>query len=125
MSAIAAIIEKLEETSAVTDLCGTRIYSVSSHDGETAPHVIIQHIATDPGVTHGEAAGANEELYQLACFATTPKAAHALRDACATALDGVELSNGDNPTLEDKRDGEVADLGSGVKLYRADADLLV
>lgn len=122
MSAASAIVAKLEATAAVTTLAGTRIYSVSAPDDPTAPYIVFQQIAADPGVSHAGAAGATERMFQFACFAATPKAARALRDAVVAALDGVELDNGDNPTLEDERDAEKDDVA---KLYRADADFLV
>jgi hypothetical protein len=122
MSAVAAIVTKLEATAGVTDLCSTRIYSVAAPDGASAPYVVFQQIAASPGVSHGEASGATERMFQIACFAASPKAARALRDAVIAALDGEELSNGDNPTLEDERDSEKDDAAN---LYRADADFLV
>ena len=122
MSAISAIMTKLEATSAVTDLCSTRIYSVRAPDGVTSPHVLVQQIATNPAATHGEASGNRHRLFQFTCFASTPKAARALRDAVVDALDSQTLSNGDRPTLQDERDGD-ADANAG--LYRADADFLV
>jgi hypothetical protein len=126
-AAIAAIVAKLEATSAVTDLCGTRIYSVSAPDGVTAPFVIFQHIATTPNETHDGSTddGADFDLIQFSCFAGTPKAARALRDAVVSSLRGSTLSTGDKPTLQDRRDGDAADLGSDGKLYRADADFLI
>lgn len=122
MTPAAAIMAQLAAASAVTDIVGERIYSVKGPDGVASPHIVVQQIAADPGNTHNEAAGATERLYQFACFAATPTAARALRDAVIAALDGVTLGSGDNPSLEDERDAEADDNAS---LYRADADFLV
>jgi hypothetical protein len=122
MTPTAAIVAQLSATTAVTDIVSDRIYSVSAKDGVTSPHIIIQQIGADPAVTHSGASGATERLFQFTCFAGTPKDARALRDAVIAALDGVVLGNGDNPTLEDERDGDVDD---DAKLFRADCDFLV
>lgn len=122
MSAASAIVTALDAATAVTNLCGSRIYSVSAPDGVAAPFVVFQQISSDPGQSHREATGGTFRLFQFACFAATPKAARALRDAVIATLDGVTLSNGDNPTLSDERDGDVSD---DAKLFRADADFLV
>lgn len=122
MTAAAAIVAKLAATAGVTSLAGERIYSVSAPDDATAPYVVFQQIAADPGISHAGASGATERMFQFACFAATPKAARALRDAVISALDGQAIGSGDNPTLEDERDAEKDDAA---KLYRADADFLV
>lgn len=120
--AIAAIVTALAANAPLVALVSTRIYSVSAPDDTPAPYVVFQHIASDPGATHNELTGATERMFQFACFGATPTAARAVRDAVITALDGVELANGDNPTLEDERDAEKDDAA---KLYRADADFIV
>jgi hypothetical protein len=122
MSAAAAIITALEANAGVTAIVGTAIYSTTAPDGFGPPCVIMQQIAGSPGVSHTGPSGATERMFQFACLAGTQKAARALRDAVIEALDGVELSNGDNPTLEDERDGDVED---GARIFRADCDFLV
>lgn len=122
MTVSAAIFKKLTETPGVTDLVAQAVYPVRIPQGADAPYVIFQNIGSDPGVTHNEPAGATEHLFQFACFASTYEEAVALRDAVVAALDGQALETGDNPTLEDSRDGE---LDAAVNLFRADADFIV
>lgn len=117
-----AIVTALGAATAVTDIVDDRIYGTTAPQGIASPHIIFQHIATTPAATHGEATGNRHRLFQFACFAATPTAARALRDAVVTALDNATLSNGDRPTLEDERDG---DFDDAAKLARADADFLV
>lgn len=59
-------------------------------------------------------------MFQFACFAETYEGAQDLRDKLVAALDGVTLSNGDNGSLDDERDGYEEE----VRLYRADADFI-
>lgn len=123
MSAASALRDKLAADGAVSAIVGTRIFPIDPRGATTGDaYIIFQQIAADPGVTHGGAAGATERMFQVACFARTYEAAISLRDAAIAALDGVELSNGDNPTLEDERDGE---FDHAAECYRADADFLV
>lgn len=120
MTTAEAIYAKLAATTAVTDLVSTRIYPVTAPEGATAPYVIFQGIASDPAVTHAESAGATFRLFQFACFAATFEAADALRAAVVAALDGVDLANGDNGTLEDDARDDYDDVAA---LYRCDADI--
>lgn len=121
-----AIAQQLTAASAfhaaISHLAGGRVYPVRAPQGTAAPYVIFQQIGSDPGISRREAAGATHRLFQVACFAATYEAAVALRDAVIEALDSQTLANGDSPTLEDERDG---DLDEAVNLHRADADFLV
>lgn len=119
MSTAAAIRTALTANAGVTALCGTRIYAITAPDGVTSAHVIYQQISSDPAAVHVGASGISHRLYQFACFAGTYEGTAALRDAVIAALDGVELSNGETPSLQDERD---FDFDDGVNLYRADAD---
>lgn len=122
MTPSAAIVATLDAATAVTAIVGTRIYSIDAPDDPVAPYVVFQQIGANPGASHDGPTGATERMFQFACFASTAKGARALRDAVSAALDGVEIGNGDIPTLEDEREFE-ADEAAG--LYRADADFSV
>lgn len=121
MSLGTSIYSALSVDAALLALVSTRIYKITAPQGTAAPYIVWQGIGSDPGITHSGPAGAIERMVQFACFAATPEAATAVREALVAALDGVELANGDNGTLEDdNRDG----YDDAVNLYRADADFI-
>lgn len=122
MSTSAAIHAALLVNATVSALCGTRIYPITAGDGIASPHVIFQQIGSDPAAVHTGASGLAHRSFQFACFAGTYEGAIALRDAVIAALDGVALSNGEIPSVQDERDFDKED---GVNLYRADCDFLV
>ena len=121
MSLGSSIYAALLADAAVNALVSDRIYKLRAPQGVLAPYVVWQGIGSDPGVTHTGPSGATERLVQFACFAVTAEGASDLRDAVVAALDGVELANGDNGTLEDDNRESYEEP---VSLYRADADFL-
>jgi hypothetical protein len=122
MTQTAALFQNLDADAALAALVGERIYTVNPPPNPTAPYVIINPLpGVIPGTSHGEASGANQRLFQVACFARTFEAAEAVREAVKTALDNVELANGDIADLDDERD----DYDDAAKLYRCDADFLL
>ncbi len=118
----ALIRTKLLADSPVAAIAGVKVYAITSPQGTAGAQVIIQQISSDPAVVHVGASGISLRMYQIACFAPTYEAATALRDAVIAALDGVALSNGEVPSIEDERD---FDFDDGANLYRADADFTV
>lgn len=117
-----AIRAKLVADSPVSAIAGAKIYAITSPQGTAGPHVIIQQISSDPAGVHVGASGIALRQYQVACFASTYEVTAALRDAVIAALDGVALSTGEVPSLDDERD---FDFDDGANLYRADADFTV
>lgn len=90
--------------------------------GVAFPYIVYQQIASSPDQCHVGASGATERTYQFACFAGTAAQAIELRDAVIDALDGVALSTGEVPTLQDERDGNFEE---NVEVFRADCDFII
>lgn len=103
-------------------LVSTRIYPSQAPQGVTAPYIVWFRIASRPMQTHGEPTQNQFDLVQFSIFASTFTATEAIALALVTALDGVALSTGDIPTLQNRRDGGYI---SAVNLYRMDADFLI
>lgn len=117
----AGIYTALSGATGVTSIAGTRIYPVTAPDGISAPHIIWQQIFAAPDQTLVGASSAAHRAFQFACFAPDFESSQALRDAVIAALDGVALSTGEIPTLEDER----SDFDEAANLHRADADFLI
>jgi hypothetical protein len=120
----AAIYARLIATAGITAIVGQRIYPLDAPEGETAPHIIYQQLYATPAQSLTGATASAHRLYQFSCFvprASGFAAAQALRQLVINALDGVALSTGDIPTLEDERD----DYDEAARLFRADADFLI
>lgn len=122
MTQTAAIYRKLAATVALTAVVAERVYSVNPPPNPVAPFVIISPLpGVVPGTSHGEAAGANQRLFMIACFGRTLEQAEQVRELVKTALDNVRLDNGDIPDLEDESD----DYDDAAKLFRCDVDFLL
>lgn len=121
-----SIVTKLSAVgSATAAILGTadacKVYPELAPQNAEAPYVIVNEIASSMVPTHGEVMGVHHALIQFSCYAATYVGARDLREAIISDLDNIALSNGDKPTLQDKRSG----YESAVDLFRADADFLI
>jgi hypothetical protein len=118
-----ALVAALTANTAVAAFIGADgLYFVTVPAGAGFPYVVYQQIASSPDQCHVGASAVTERTYQFACFAGTAAQAIELRDAVIAALDGVALSTGEVPTLQDERDGN---FDENVEVFRADCDLIV
>ena len=118
-----ALVAALTADTDITAFIGADgLYFGTVPAGAAFPYVVYQQIASSPDQTHVGASGATERTYQFACFAGTAAQAIELRDAIIAALDGVALSTGEVPTLQDERDGN---FDEAVEVFRADADFII
>jgi hypothetical protein len=116
-----ALYGRLVGNAGVAAIAGDRIYPLTGAEGVQAPHIIFELVYADPAASLTGATASAHRLYQIACYAPGAAVAYALRAAVIAALDGVALSTGDIPTLEDERDS----YEDAVRLYRADADFTI
>lgn len=116
----AALVATLLADTAVAEFIGTDgIYFGTVPAGRDLPFVAYQQISSSPDQSHAGASAATERTYQFSCHAETAAQALELRDAIIAALDGVALSTGETPTLQDERDGP---FDEAVETFRADCD---
>lgn len=104
------------------------MYPVSYNGEPDGPFIIWQKISGTPATTHGEAAGAIQELYQFACFGRTYDEAANLRETLISSLDNQTLGNGATADLDDAGRDDFdpsARIGSVEGLWRCDADFLI
>jgi hypothetical protein len=118
-----ALVAALTANTAVAAFIGADgLYFVTVPAGAGFPYVVYQQIASSPDQCHAGPSAVTERTYQFACFAGTAAQAIELRDAVIAALDGVALSTGEVPTLQDERDGN---FDENVEVFRADCDFIV
>jgi len=119
----AALVAALTADTNVAAFIGTDgLYFGTVPAGQSLPYVAYQQIASSPDQSHVGPSGATERTYQFSCHAATAAQALELRDAIIAALDGVALSTGEVPTLQDERDGPFDET---VETFRADCDFVI
>lgn len=86
---------KLKATTAVTDLCGTRIYPLALPQKPTYPAITYQLVGTTPCNHSTGTCDVAWARVQVNCYAETYIAAKALNAAVRTALTGWTDDTGD------------------------------
>jgi hypothetical protein len=92
----AAFVNLLKADSAVTAICGLRIFPEIAPDKTPTPYVVWLEISTDTEESHDDAEGLDATDVQFSCYASDPLAAISLRKAVrhallTTPIDGVKV----------------------------------
>lgn len=74
----------------VSNLVGSRIYSVRLPDGATLPALTYQRISTDRAFSHDGASDYSRPRFQFKAFSESYQTARATADALIKALDGYK-----------------------------------
>lgn len=109
----------LTAASAVTAICGTRIYPVRAPQDFAVPCVVSQEITSVAAETHDDAQHLDESLYQFTCLAGTLAEARNLRNAVRAAL----LANGAISGVKVVRPVTSENYEEEAEMYRADLEL--
>lgn len=96
----AGLFALLSTTSAISSICGTRIYPVVRPTGATYPALTYKLIAAKPSPTL-QTSGYQRWRIEFNCFAGTYDQAAALRAALRSTLEGFNGILGDGTFLQD------------------------
>lgn len=99
----------LSTTSAITTLCGTRIYPFVLPTDPTYPCVLYKWIGAKPDPTM-DTSGFQRWRMEFDCFAQTPASAIALRSAIRQALEGHRGRLTDGTYLQDAQFTQLGDF---------------
>ena len=123
------IIARLLATSAVTDICGSRIYPGARPQASTLPAVVLQHISGGPTYTDDGETGLAEVRIQLDFWADTYSAAKLLARAVKGSLSAFVGTVGSTTfeyiLVEDERDFREGGSNSEAYEFRTNIDCRV
>lgn len=108
MSVEAAIYDILSKASAVTAICGKRIYPIALPQGKSVPAVLFQQISSQDVVSTSGHDGLRTDRVQVTCWDDDPDGARTLAEAVRTALLAATGSHGGSTirycSIEDEGD---------------------
>jgi hypothetical protein len=125
-----AISKKLLATTAITDVCSTRITPDALPKNQTLPAITYNVISNQPEHHLGGAAALSQARVQLDIYASTRDAANELGELVRLAIDGQRGTWGSHYIRTCHLDNDLADYehpidGSDAKRYIRTQDYLV
>lgn len=103
MKAEYAVLNILLNTSAVTDIVGTRIYLDEAPQEDEYPLIIVEEENVEPGPTKSGVSAVDYDTIRVFPYATSKATLRLLAQACRDALDGKAAGTYNSVAVDDVR----------------------
>lgn len=87
------VIQRLSDTTTITNVTATRIFPLFRLQGSTTPAITVQLLASVPADTKDEVSTFEAHTVEITIFHAEPSAAWSLSEASRTQLDGWNDTN--------------------------------